>query len=180
MELKEVENKEVSINTKQGLELINVIKKLGIKEEIKGVLFGNGLNTELNEQYLKKQQAYRSLIIDLVEKEMPYEDFEALEKEEQNKILNDVINQEAKEAAKELGDLEKKLAKANEEGAFNLFYTAIIDRLYSNQDVIYTALSSIYGIKVKEIEKQELSSTILMIKKIIQSKDIKTVMKLFL
>ena len=180
MELKKLEKKEVTLNTKQELELVNVINKLGLKEQLKAIMFGNGEIGAAKKAYLVKEEQYRTLVIDLVENKMDYEEYEHLEQEEKNQILNEVLTDDAIKMGNELNKMENELAELNKQEAFDLFYTAIIERLYSNQDVVFKALAEIYEVKPKEIANQELTVTGLMIKKIMECKEIESFMKVFL
>lgn len=180
MELKDLENLEVNINTKQTFEVINVINKLGLKEQVKDAMFGTVEMNSVKKTLLIKEEKYKALIMDLIETKMDYEEYEKLEQDEKNKILNEVLTNDAIKMGNELNQIINELNELAKIGGFDLFYTAIFERLYGNQEVVFKALANIYSVKAKEIEKQDPDVTFLMVKKIWECKQLKNLMKVFL
>lgn len=180
MELKDLENFEVTIDTKQTLEIINAINKLGLKEQVKDLMFGTVEMNSLRKTYLIKEEKYKIIIMNLIENKIDYEKYEELETDEKNLILKEVITDDAIKMGNELNQIENELSELAKIGGFDLFYTAVFERLYGNQEVAFKTLASIYSVKAKEIEKQDPDVTFLMVKKIGECKQLKNLMKVFL
>lgn len=171
---------EVTLNTQQGLELINVINKLGLKEQLKEIALGTGETGKKQRAYAVKEQQYKQNVLNLIENVMTKEKFDSLKEEEQVKVLENVITEDVQAMKKELDKMASEINITAENEGFDLFYTAVIERLYGNQDVIFNALSSIYNVKTKDLKKQSFVETGLMIKKVITCNDIKNIMNVFL
>ncbi|MBW4873568.1 MAG: hypothetical protein KZY55_05845, partial [Paeniclostridium sp.] len=168
------------LNTMQGLELINVINKLGLKDKLKDLVLGQGESGDKKIEYMKLQNEYMHKVIELIETKMPKKEYDELPEAEQTKILNEVMTDEIAEMGARLNVIASEVNTMAANEGFDLFYTAVIERFYGNKDVIFKALSSIFNVKTKELEKQELAATALMIKKIMESPDIQAFMKVFL
>lgn len=180
MDIQKLKEVDVHLNTMQGLELINVINKLGLKEKLKTLVLGQGESGEKKIAYMKMQNEYMHKVVELIETKMPKSEYDELSLDEQTKVLNDVMTDEVAEMGTRLNVIASEVNTMAANEGFDLFYTAVIERFYSNKDVILKALASIYDIKVKELEKQNLAVTGLMIKKIIESPDIHEFIKVFL
>ncbi|PWX16747.1 hypothetical protein CYK65_15180 [Clostridium perfringens] len=61
----------------------------------------------------------------------------------------------------------------------NLAYTSLIERYYPNSDLIEKTLATLFKLKVKEVQEQPLPSTFAMIKKLIESEDLKACINVF-
>ncbi|MDU1053442.1 hypothetical protein [Clostridium baratii] len=180
MDIKNIEEIEIHLNTMQGLELINVINKLGLKEKLKTLVLGQGESGDKKIAYMKMQNEYMNKVIELIETKMSKKEYDELSLDEQTKVLNEVMTDEVAEMGNKLNIMADEVNTIAANEGFDLFYTAIIEKFYGNKDIILKALSSIYDVKVKELEKQNLVATGLMIKKIINSPDIQEFIKVFL
>lgn len=180
MDIEKLKETEVHLNTMQGLELINVINKLGLKDRLKTLVLGQGESGNKKINYMKLQNEYMHKVIELIETKMPKVKYDELPQEEQSEILNEIMTDEVAEMGNRLNVILSEVNSLAANEGFDLFYTAIIERFYGNKDVILKSLASIYDIKVKELEKQNLAATGLMIKKIIKSPDIQEFIKVFL
>lgn len=178
--MKDLDNFEVTLNTKQGLELINVINKLGLKDQLKEFALGTGETGKKKRALLIREQQYHQAVLSLVEQRMTKEEFDNLGEAEKNCFLKEILTEDVIKMSNELNKMQEELNELAGADAFDLFYTAVIERLYSNQDVIFKTLASIYYVKVKDLEKQKFVETALMIKKIIESPDIQNFIKVFL
>lgn len=174
------ENFEVTLNTQQGLELINIINKLGLKEQLKEIALGTGETGKKKRALLIKERQYQQKVLELIEEKLPREEFEKLNEFDKNTLLKDVLTEDVIKMGNELNRMQQEVNEIASLDAFDLFYTAVIERLYGNQDVIFNALSSIYNVKTKDLKKQSFVETGLMIKKIIKSPDIQNFIKVFL
>lgn len=180
MNIEKIKETEVHLNTMQGLELINVINKLGLKDKLKTLVLGQGESGDKKIAYMKLQNEYMNKVIELIETKMSKKEYDELSVDEQTKVLNEVMTDEIAEMGNKLNIMADEVNTMAANEGFDLFYTAIIERFYANKDVILKALSTVYDVKVKELEKQNLAATGLMIKKIIESPDIQEFIKVFL
>ncbi|MCR6516328.1 hypothetical protein M4I33_15805 [Clostridium sp. LY3-2] len=180
MKLEEVKEKEVHLNTLQGLELINVINKLGLKDKLKGLVLGQGESGEKKLAYMKLQNDYMNKVIELIETKIPKKEYDELTLEEQTKVLESVMTDEVSEMGAKINILSEEVNNLAANEGFELFYTAVIERFYSNKEIIFKFLSSIFDVKPKELEKQGIASTGVMIKKVMECNDIKEFIEVFL
>ena len=161
-----IENNEVKITTSEAMEVLRIIKKLGLKEDI-----SNAIETlmELNNRKESKFTELRRLIIKEV-----LEEYNILSEDEKKEITEKIFieNEDFKE------EFEKVNIECNREMSklgTNILYD-FITALPNAEKEVYKCLSKIYSKKVAEIESQELDETIKQIRKIAQSK---TVMDFF-
>ncbi|MGL6187065.1 MAG: hypothetical protein ACRC1T_16970 [Clostridium chrysemydis] len=180
MKIEDLKEMEVHLNTLQSLELINVINKLGLKDKIKDLVLGQGVAGEKKLAYIKLQNDYMNKVVELIETQIPKKEYDELLLEEQTKVLESVMTEEVAEMGAKLNKLAEEVNTISANEGFDLFYTAVIERFYSNKEIILKALSSIYEIKVKDLEKQSIANTALMIKKIMESPDIQAFIEVFL
>ena len=80
---------------------------------------------------------------------------------------------------KELKELEEKVQAYGMKSVINLAYTSLIERYYPNSDLIEKTLATLFKLKVKEVQEQPLPSTFAMIKKLIESEDLKACINVF-
>ena len=158
-----IENNEVKITTNEAMEVLRIIKKLGLKEDISNAI---ETLTELNNRKESKFTELRRLII----KEVGLEEYNNLSEDEKKEITEKIFieNKDFKEEFERVNiECNREMSKL---GA-NILYD-FITALPNAEKEVYKCLSKIYGKKVSEIELQELDETIDQIKKIAQSKTV--------
>lgn len=162
-----IENNEVKITLGEGMEVLKIVNKLGLKDDIY-----NAIETSitLNNRKESKFTDLRRLIIN----EVGLEEYKNLSEGEKKEITEKIFieNKDFKEEFEKVNiECNRELAKVG----FNVMYD-LMTRLPQAEKEVYKCLAKIYGKTAKEIELQELDETIEQIKKIGQSK---TVMGLF-
>lgn len=180
MNIEKLNEFELEITTKKGIELINLINKLGIKNEVLA-LFGGGSNEkkDLMMAYSKKQVEWQESLKEDIESKMSMYEYEEKDQKEQAKIIEDVISLKTKNLNIELNILEDKVQSMSLDNTLNLVYTAIIERYYPNAKVIEKTLASLFNVKVEEIQNQKINVTFAMLKKILDSEDFQACLKAF-
>lgn len=158
-----IENNEVKITTSEAMEVLRIIKKLGLKEDISNAI---ETLTELNNRKESKFTELRRLII----KEVGLEEYNNLSEDEKKEITEKIFieNKDFKEEFERVNiECNREMSKLGT----NILYD-FITALPNAEKEVYKCLSKIYGKKVSEIESQELDETIEQIKKIAQSKTV--------
>nr|DAY82958.1 MAG TPA: hypothetical protein [Caudoviricetes sp.] len=158
-----IENNEVKITTSEAMEVLRIIKKLGLKEDISNAI---EILTALNNRKESKFTELRRLII----KEVGLEEYKNLTEDEKKEMTEKIFieNEDFKE------EFEKVNIECNREMSklgTNILYD-FITALPNSEKEVYKCLAKIYGKTAKEIESQELDETIEQIKKIAQSKTV--------
>ena len=153
-----IENNEVKITTSEAMEVLRIIKKLGLKEDISNAI---EILTALNNRKESKFTELRRLII----KEVGLEEYKNLTEDEMKEMTEKIFieNEDFKEEFEKV-NIEFKLGT-------NILYD-FITALPNSEKEVYKCLAKIYGKTAKEIESQELDETIEQIKKIAQSKTV--------
>ena len=164
-----IENNEVKITTSEAMEVLRIIKKLGLKENI-----SNAIETliEFNNRKESKFTELRRLII----KEVGLEEYKNLFEDEKKEITEKIFieNEDFKEEFEKVNiECNREISKLGT----NILYD-FITALPNAEKEVYKLLAKIYGKKVAEIESQELDETIEQIKKIAQSKTVMDFFKL--
>ncbi|EGT3616444.1 hypothetical protein FHH43_09415 [Clostridium perfringens] len=180
MKIEQVKDFNLHINTKQGREVINLINKLGIKKEVLAIFGGDDEEKQnLMIELSRKQLEFRDMVQDDISKEMTIEEYEALSLDEQSKVLERNMSNEAKILNLELQKLQDKINGYALNKIMDLAYTALIDRYYGNADLIEKTLSTLFDIKVKEIQDQPLSVTYAMFSKLVFCEDFQACLRAF-
>lgn len=151
------------ITTKQGFEIMRILGKLGMKEELV-----NGI-TKLTREKQNEQQLYRKLRGLILEK---YDNYEDMSDEEKTNASNEILLKHT--------DLQEQLIECNEienKIGAGLMYD-FITRMPQAEKEIYKAIATIYSLSVKEVENEELDITIDRVKKIAMSKTFQTFFRL--
>lgn len=164
-----IEHNEVIITTSEAMEVLRIIKKLGLKEDISNAI---EKLTALNNRKESKFTELRRLII----KEVGLEEYKNLTEDEKKEMTEKIFieNEDFKE------EFEKVNIECNREMSklgTNILYD-FITALPNAEKEVYKCLAKIYGKAVKEIESQQLDETIEQIKKIVQSKTVMVFFKL--
>lgn len=155
-----IENNEVKITTSEAMEVLRIVKKIGLKDDISNAI---ETLTTLNNKKEGKFTELRRLII----KEVGLEEYNNLSEEEKKEISEKIFieNEKFKE------EFEKVNIEANREMnkiGVDIMYNFIV-ALPNAEKEVYKCLGEIYGKTAKEIKEQELDETIEQIKRIAQS-----------
>ncbi|EPB8152530.1 hypothetical protein G6Z15_13955 [Clostridium perfringens] len=181
MKIEDIQNFDLHITTKQGAEIINLINKLGIKDQVLDIL-GGGEDKEKTKLMMKlanKQNEFKKSLSKDIESKVSLEEYEEMEQEEQVKIVEETMSEKSKSLNKEINDLEREIQSYGMKSVLNLAYTTLIERYYPNSDLIEKTLANLFKLKVKEVQEQPLPSTFAMIKKLIESEDLKACINVF-
>lgn len=158
-----IENNEVIITTSEAMEVLRIIKKLGLKDDISNAI---ETVTSLNNRKESKFTDLRRLIIN----EVGLEEYNNLSEDEKKEVTEKIFieNKEFKEEFERVNiECNREMSKL---GA-NILYDFVM-ALPNAEKEVYKCLAKIYGKTDKEIESQELYETIEQIKKIAQSKTV--------
>ena len=181
MKIEDIQNFDLHITTKQGAEIINLINKLGIKDQVLDIL-GGGEDKEKSKlmiQLSKKQIEFKASLSKDIESKISLEEYEEMEQEEKVNLVEEVASEKTLILKKELKELEEKVQAYGMKSVINLAYTSLIERYYPNSDLIEKTLATLFKLKVKEVQEQPLPSTFAMIKKLIKSEDLKACINVF-
>ncbi|MGL4848509.1 MAG: hypothetical protein ACRC28_06215 [Clostridium sp.] len=170
----------MNLKTTDLFEILQVINRLGLKEELKGLALGQGVNFEKKRVFAIKQKEYFDKVVKAIETKMPYKEYEGLSLEEQDKMLVEVANKALIKEGKEIEKLTLEINQLSIDEIFDLIYIAVIERFHSNQDVIFRALSKIFKVDIDEIREQAPIKTLKMIKELINSKDLRESIEVFM
>ena len=171
MKIEDIQNFDLHITTKQGAEIINLINKLGIKDQVLDIL-GGGEDKEKTKLMMKlanKQNEFKKSLSKDIESKVSLEEYEEMEQEEQVKIVEETMSEKSKSLNKEINDLEREIQSYGMKSVLNLAYTTLIEK----------TLANLFKLKVKEVQEQPLPSTFAMIKKLIESEDLKACINVF-
>lgn len=155
------ENNELIITTPEAMEVIRIIKKINMKDDISNAI---SKFSDLNAKKENKLNELRELII----KNIGFETYESLSKLEKEEASSQILNENAEFKI----DLEKTALEVNRETTnlgMDLIYNFVM-RIPDAEKEIYRCLSKIFNKPIKEVEIQELDITIEQIKQISQSK----------
>lgn len=143
------------ITTEQGFQLVRVIKKLGIKDELVNAMKEfTTLNKEKENTLFKLSGIMRN----------DYSNYDEMNDLEKEKASIETLNKNS-DLAKKLSDIEGSI---NEIGT-NLLFT-VIENIPLAEKEIYKVLGDIFNKDVKDIKDQDLEDTINMIKEVATSK----------
>ena len=154
---------ELVISTKEGFMLINVIRKMNIKDKLIACI------GELLTNQKEKEKAFLELRVKIIEKYNNYNDMTDKEKEDAS---NDILSKNT-ELAKKIGDL---VEEENKIGVEILFL--VIENIPNAEKDVYKTLGAIYSLNDEEVKGQPLDVTMEQIKGIIKSKTFNTFFKL--
>ena len=154
---------ELVISTKEGFMLINVIRKMNIKDKLIACI------GELLTNQKEKEKAFLELRVKIIEKYNNYNDMTDKEKEDAS---NDILSKNT-ELAKKIGDL---VEEENKIGVEILFL--VIENIPNAEKDVYKTLGAIYSLNDEEVKEQPLDVTMEQIKGIIKSKTFNTFFKL--
>ncbi|OPX48499.1 hypothetical protein [Clostridium thermobutyricum] len=171
---------ELKINTEKGLEIINVINKLGLKEKVKDVVIGDEIVRNKKIAVQIKENQYHENVLKLIEKKMTKSEYDSLSTEEQEMFLKENLTKDLIKQGNELNNTKLELSNYIQEYGFDLIYTAIIERFYGNKDLIYKTLASLFNTDIEIIKNQSLNETIKMIKELLECQDLKEVINIFM
>lgn len=146
---------ELIISTKQGMELIRIINKLGIKEDlVEGIkkIASNSKAKELCMAELRKK------IID------KYNDFFEMSADKKNEVTNLILSENIV-LAKKLSDIEEIETEQGTSMVFN-----IITKIPQAEKEVYKLLADIFNLKESQVSKQDLDITFDQIMQIGKSK----------
>lgn len=155
------ENNELIITTPEAMEVIRIIKKINMKDDISNAI---SKFSDLNAKKENKLNELRELII----KNIGFETYESLSELEKEEASSQILNENAEFKI----DLEKTALEVNRETTnlgMDLIYNFVM-RIPDAEKEIYRCLSKIFNKPIKEVEIQELDITIEQIKQISQSK----------
>lgn len=158
-----MEENELVISTKEGFMLINVIRKMNIKDKLIACI------GELLTNQKEKEKAFLELRVKIIEKYNNYNDMTDKEKEDAS---NDILSKNT-ELAKKIGDL---VEEENKIGVEILFL--VIENIPNAEKDVYKTLGAIYSLNDEEVKEQPLDVTMEQIKGIIKSKTFNTFFKL--
>lgn len=158
-----MEENELVISTKEGFMLINVIRKMNIKDKLIACI------GELLTNQKEKEKAFLELRVKIIEKYNNYNDMTDKEKEDAS---NDILSKNT-ELAKKIGDL---VEEENKIGVEILFL--VIENIPNVEKDVYKTLGTIYSLNDEEVKEQPLDVTMEQIKGIIKSKTFNTFFKL--
>lgn len=154
---------ELVISTKEGFMLINVIRKMNIKDKLIACI------GELLTNQKEKEKAFLELRVKIIEKYNNYNDMTDKEKEDAS---NDILSKNT-ELAKKIGNL---VEEENKIGVEILFL--VIENIPNAEKDVYKTLGAIYSLNDEEVKEQPLDVTMEQIKGIIKSKTFNTFFKL--
>ena len=150
-----MEENELVISTKEGFMLINVIRKMNIKDKLIACI------GELLTNQKEKEKAFLELRVKIIEKYNNYNDMTDKEKEDAS---NDILSKNT-ELAKKIGDL---VEEENKIGVEILFL--VIENIPNAEKDVYKTLGTIYSLNDEEVKEQPLDVTMEQIKGILKSK----------
>lgn len=178
MILEEIEKYDVRINGRQAGEIFKLISKLGIKEDLKKLFFGNEELRGLQREFALKDKEMGEKVQEIILNKMTNAEFKKLSKDEKTKFLNENSTGELLNLQREVRELDLKIKDLSSDGGFDLFST-IIERYPSNQDLFYKVLGDIFNMKEETVAEQSFTIIVAMIKKVLSSQDIKGIMQVF-
>ena len=178
MILEEVQNYNVKINGRQAAGIFKLISKLGIKEDLKKLFFGNEELRGLQREFALKDKEMGEKVQEIILKKMSNAEFKKLSKDDKTIFLNENSTDELIKLQKEARELDLKIKDMGSDGGFDLFST-IIERYPSNQDLFYKVLGDIFNMKEETVAEQSFTIIVAMIKRVISSSDIKGIMQVF-
>ena len=143
----------MNLNTKQGMQLIRIIKKMEIQDELTNTI------DEIFENQQKEENAYKKLSNLIV---LEYPNYNELEEEERKKISKEFLDKN-EELSKKISEVQSNNAKLG----VNLIFK-LVEAIPKAEKEVYKVLSEIYDKDIKEIETQSLEETIEQIKGILQ------------
>jgi hypothetical protein len=161
------ENNEVRINTVEGMDIVRIIKKMEMKDNVISLMDINIKNEQLKQKETLKLQTL------IIEKVGGKENYLNLSDEEKAKISDEILI-EHDEIRSNLIDIKSSLMMA---GA-NLLYDFISKMPLAEKEINKT-LANIFKKQVKDIENQGLEETIDMLKEIGKSKTVMYLMRFF-
>lgn len=155
-----IENNEVKIITSEVMEVLRIIDKLGMKNNISEAI---ETSITLNNKKENKLVELRRLIIN----EVGLEEYNQLS-EDKKKNITEKILFENKEFKEEFEKVNIECNKGLNKVGVDIIYD-FVTRLPQAEKEVYKCLAKIYDKTPKEIEEQELGETIEQIKRIAQS-----------
>lgn len=164
------ENNEIIITTAEGVQILNVINKLQMKEDLGDAI---AKFTSIEASKTKVFTRLRELMID----KMGLEEYNSLISDEERSKASEIVLEENREFKKEFNET---MIKANMESTklgMELTYT-FASKIPNAEKIVYKCLAKIVGKTEKEIENQGLDETINIITAIAKSKTVLGFMQL--
>lgn len=178
MNIEEVKNYDLRINGKQAGEIFNLINKIGIKEELKKIFFGDENLRKLKLSYDLKNKEFGEAVEKIILNHMDTKEFRALSKDEKTRFLNNNATEELLNLQRDVRKLELEIQSFSGNTGFDLI-TVIMDRYYSNQELFYEVLGSLYKMTAEGVAEQSFAVIVAMLKRIMASEDIKGIVEVF-
>lgn len=144
------EEKQVTIDTKQGFEAMRIINKLGVKEQILDVI-------DVIKNAERKQGDLYQEVIGYITDELGAEKVDEL-REEENGLGVYILEQYKKHP--DIKDQMDSLESKKEKLLLDVIFTIAVERLAQSEKQIYKFLADVYGMKEKDIEKQDFNKTV--------------------
>lgn len=161
------ENNELIITTPEAMEVIRIIKKINMKDDISNAI---SKFSDLNAKKENKLNELRELII----KNIGFETYESLSELEKEEVTHQILNENIEFKS----EFEKTMVQVNRDISgmgMELIYNFAM-RIPDAEKEIYKALAKIFNKPIKYFETQEFDVAVEQIKQISQSK---TLLKLF-
>ncbi|WP_040194293.1 hypothetical protein [Clostridium culturomicium] len=161
------ENNELIITTPEAMEVIRIIKKINMKDDISNAI---SKFSDLNAKKENKLNELRELII----KNIGFETYESLSELEKEGVTHQILNENIEFKS----EFEKTMVQVNRDISgmgMELIYNFAM-RIPDAEKEIYKALAKIFNKPIKYFETQEFDVAVEQIKQISQSK---TLLKLF-
>lgn len=161
------ENKEIIINTAEGFEIIRLVNKMGIKQNLINMVNKATEVEQLRQENLKKLQKL------IIEEVGGLEEYSNLLEEDKTKITNGLLIKH-EEISNELVRIESDLNSS----AIDLFYE-FISKISVAEKEFYKILGKIINRSPKDLEIQELNETIEELREIIKCETFKKLVYFF-
>ncbi|MDM0552404.1 hypothetical protein QTG94_14540 [Clostridium perfringens] len=178
MNIEEIKNYDLHINGKQAGEIFNLINKIGIKEELKKMFFGDEKLRQLKLNYDLKNKELGEGVEKIILEHMDTKEFKSLNKDDKTRFINENATEELLKLQQEVRKLELEIHSFSGNTSFDLL-SVIMDRYYSNQELFYKVLGSLYKMTPEGIAEQSFSVIVAMLKRIMTSDDIKGIVQVF-
>lgn len=161
------ENKEITINTAEGFEIIRLVNKMGIKQKLIDVINKTIEVDQLKQENLKKLQKL------IIEEVGGIEEYSNLLDDDKAKITNELLIKH-----EEIGNSLSRIESDLNFSAIELFYEFISKSSVAEKE-FYKTLGKIINKSPKDLEIQELNETVEDLKEIIKCKTFKKLVYFF-
>ena len=178
MNIEEINNYDLHINGKQAGEIFNLINKIGIKEELKKMFFGDEKLRQIKLSYDLKNKELGEIVEKIILEHMDTKEFKSLNKDDKTRFINKNATEELLNLQKDVRKLELEINSFSGDTGFDLI-SVIMDRYYSNQELFYKVLGSLYKMTPEGIAEQSFTVIVAMLKRIITCEDMRGIMEVF-